>query len=52
MEVDVCIFFDVRLTGDLHYIRYLHNNERPSRRLAWTIFFPSNLSTAAESGHV
>lgn len=53
MEVDVCIFFDVLLTGDLHYIRYLHNNERPSLRLTWTIFFlPSNVSTAAETGHV
>lgn len=43
MEVDICIFFDVDLTGDLHYIRYLHNNERRLLRLAWTIFFPSNI---------
>lgn len=30
MEVDICIFFDVGLTGDRHYIRYLHNNESRS----------------------
>lgn len=39
MEVEVCVYFDVGLTGDLRYIRYLYNNERRSLRLAWTIFF-------------
>lgn len=43
MEVDVCIFLDVGLAGDLHYIRYLHNNERRSLRLAWNLFFPSKV---------